>query len=169
MLTSTEMLRGDVAGNEIPFFDSWLISSYPRGVWKLDSYPQLNKIMKKHIWMPAVAISLCLVACDAAKTTKEKMDAGADKMAAGAKEMATAASDKAGAVQGDAKAAIDQLGDKAKAAAADAKASVDAAAADAKAKVEAGVAEATDKLKDTAAEAAKAAEEAAAKMKEELK
>ena len=119
--------------------------------------------------MPSIAISLSLVACDSPKTTKEKMDAGADKVAAGVREMATAAGEKADMVKDDAKAALDRVGEKAKAAAADAKATVDAAAADAKARMDAAASQAKDKMKDAADSATKAAQDAKAKMEDELK
>ena len=116
-------------------------------------YRQLNNTMKKQIWIPSIALSFCLAACDSPKTTKEKMDAGADKVAAGVKEMATAAGEKAEKVKDDTKAAMDKVGEKAKAAAADAKVSMEAAAADAK-----------EKMKAAADSAAKAAEDAKAKV-----
>lgn len=125
--------------------------------------------MKKYIWMPSIAISLCLAACDSPKTTKEKMDAGADQVAAGVKQMATAAGEKADMVKDDAKAAMDRVGEKAKAAAADARATMDAAAAEAKAGVEAAAAGAKEKMQDAADSATKAAEDAKAKMEAELK
>lgn len=122
---------------------------------RFPNQPQMN--MKPQNWIPALALPLILVACDAKNNANEKMDAGAEKIAEGMREMASAAGEKTEKAVAEAKVAIDAAGEKTQAAAAEAKAKMDAAASVAKEKIDAAASDAkaaTEEAKQNVREAA---------------
>jgi hypothetical protein len=120
--------------------------------------------MKTKLWIPALSLSLAFAACDSAKTTTDKMDAGVDKVASGVKEMAKAAGESADKATEGAKATIDKVSESADAATANAKAQMNARAAEIQERLDAVAEKMKEDMKPAAEAATKAAADAKAKV-----